>query len=69
MVSRSRSNRALLPLGTADAEDPEALQKKMILIKGAGHLADATHRQEFLRDLTMYVQPLATNAGQKKIRN
>jgi pimeloyl-ACP methyl ester carboxylesterase len=36
--------------------------KKMVLIKGAGHFAYATNREEFLAALVKYVRPLDTSA-------
>jgi pimeloyl-ACP methyl ester carboxylesterase len=37
----------------------KAPRKKLILIKGAGHFALVTHREEFLAVLVKYVRPLA----------
>src|SRR6266851_1106637 len=37
----------------------KAPKKKLILIKGAGHFAFVTHREEFLAALVKYVRPLA----------
>jgi len=41
----------------------KAPQKRMILIKGAGHFAYATNRDQFLAALVKYVRPLGVSPG------
>ena len=44
----------------------KAPRKKLILIKGAGHFALVTHREEFLAALVKYVRPLAIKTSDTK---